>query len=269
MMTSGLRSAIHFLEKSKPLNTGAQYGVSVLPVSHAAPIAGTCETFTLAMILATLFRLRLFGPLRLATVALDRPTALQHHLGILLLGEPGHACRHELEREPVGREQLGEEIDIAAELDHATPVALENGLALLLGHRPLFEVSRLVLLELLAIRGLHQRHAEHVDVIALARALRIEQSGAGNVVEALGRLDPIRWFGLSHDSRFQMLGAPLPRRRTGTGDGGCQPGFYAAETDPGPSMETSPPGRRRWACAWRCSDVASPCPTGSGPEWLR
>src|SRR5690349_15020357 len=53
-MTSGLRSAIHFLEKSKPLNTGSQYGVSVFLLSHAAPMAGTCETFTLATILATL-----------------------------------------------------------------------------------------------------------------------------------------------------------------------------------------------------------------------
>src|ERR1700744_2890286 len=160
MMTSGLRSAIHFFEKSKPLNTGAQYGVSVLPVSHAAPMAGTCETFTLAMILATLL------PLRLTAIAFDRPAALQHHLGILLLGESGHGRRDVLERQPVSGEQFGEEIDVAAELDHESPVARQDRLTLLLGHGELLQVSRFVLLELLAVGSLHQRHTEHVDVVA-------------------------------------------------------------------------------------------------------
>src|SRR5690348_10938644 len=164
-MTSGLRSAIHFLEKSNPLNTGSQYGVSVFLLSHAAPMAGTCETFTLATILATLL------PLRLTAIALDRPATLQHHLGILLLGESGHGRRDELKRQPVGGEQFGEKVDVAAELDHAAPIALENGLALLIRHGPFLEIGSLVLLEFLAVGGLHQRHAEHVDVIALARAL--------------------------------------------------------------------------------------------------
>src|ERR1700735_2232873 len=150
MMTSGLRSAIHFLEKSKPLNTGAQYGVSVLPVSHAAPMAGTCETFTLAMILATLL------PLRLTAIAFDRPAALQHHLGILLLGESGHGRRDVLERQSVGGEQFGEEIDVAAQLDHAPPVTLQDRLALLRRHGPLLQVGCFVFLELFAVRGLHQ-----------------------------------------------------------------------------------------------------------------
>src|SRR5580698_3661831 len=192
MMTSGLRSAIHFFEKSKPLNTGAQYGVSVLPVSHAAPMAGTCETFTLAMILATLL------PLRLTAITFDRSTTLQHHLGILLLGESGHGRRDVLERQSVGGEQLGEKIDVAAELDHAAPVAFEDCVPLLRCHGPLLQVSRFVLLELLAVRGLHQRHAEHVDVIALARALRVEQGGAGHVIESLGGLDTDSIFGC-HD----------------------------------------------------------------------
>src|ERR1700733_3661383 len=125
MKTAGLRSAIHCFEKSNPLNTGAQYGVSVLPVSHAAPIAGTCETFTLAMILATLL------PLRLTAITFDRSTTLQHHLGILLLGESGHGRRDVLERQSVGGEQFGEEIDVAAELDHAAPIALQDRCALL------------------------------------------------------------------------------------------------------------------------------------------
>src|SRR3569833_2890887 len=148
-MTSGFSSAIHCFEKSKPLNTGSQYGVSVFLLSQAAPMAGTCETFTLAKILATLL------PLRLAAITLDRPATLQHHLGILLLGEPGHGRRDELKRQSVGGVQFGEKVDVAAELDLAGPVARENGLALLLSLGPLFQVGSLVLLELLTIGGLH------------------------------------------------------------------------------------------------------------------
>src|SRR5579864_4262178 len=139
MMTSGFRSAIHLLEKSNPLNTGAQYGVSVLPLSHAAPMAGTCETLTLAMILATLFRLRLVGPFGLAAIAVNRPAALEHHLRILLLGEAGHGRRNMLEGQAIGGEQLREEVNVATELDHATPIARQYGLALLLAHRPFLQ----------------------------------------------------------------------------------------------------------------------------------
>ena len=85
-MTSGLSSAIHFFEKSKPSNTGFQYGSSVFPLSQAAPMAGTCETFTLATIFAMLL------PLRLAAIAIDRPATVQHHLRVLLLGESGHVA---------------------------------------------------------------------------------------------------------------------------------------------------------------------------------
>ncbi len=48
-----------------------------------------------------------------------------------------------------------------------------------------FRYSRLVRLEGLAVLVLHQRHAEHVDAVALARALGIEHEGAGNVVVVL------------------------------------------------------------------------------------
>src|SRR6202166_3420278 len=52
--TSGLAFSIHSLERSKPENTRFQYGSSVCLLSMAAPIAGTCDDPTPAMILATL-----------------------------------------------------------------------------------------------------------------------------------------------------------------------------------------------------------------------
>src|SRR4051795_13294368 len=102
MATSGLVSAIHRFDFSKPENTRFQYGSSVCLLSIAAPIAGTCDDATPAMILAT-FRPRLAGRFRfgfrlrgldrvdglrgrlgdsifarLAAVALDRTPALEH-----------------------------------------------------------------------------------------------------------------------------------------------------------------------------------------------
>src|SRR5882757_5062212 len=53
MATSGLASRIHRLDFSKPENTRFQYGSSVLPLSSAAPMAGTCDEPTPAMIFAT------------------------------------------------------------------------------------------------------------------------------------------------------------------------------------------------------------------------
>src|ERR1700723_2070679 len=54
MATSGLVSRIHSCDFSKPEKTRFQYGSSVLPLSSAAPMAGTCDEPTPAMILATL-----------------------------------------------------------------------------------------------------------------------------------------------------------------------------------------------------------------------
>src|ERR1700761_7006266 len=51
--TSGLVSRIHSCDFTKPEKTRFQYGSSVLPLSSAAPIAGTCDEPTPAMILAT------------------------------------------------------------------------------------------------------------------------------------------------------------------------------------------------------------------------
>src|ERR1700759_5523596 len=103
MTTSGLACAIHSLDFSKPENTRFQYGSSVCLLSIAAPMAGTCDDATPAMVLAT-FRPRLgFCPgfrfsrrlanrdkrvLRalagLAAVAFDRAPALEHHVGVVV-----------------------------------------------------------------------------------------------------------------------------------------------------------------------------------------
>src|SRR5215467_10663708 len=95
MATSGLAFAIHSFDVSKPENTRFQYGSSVCLLSIAAPIAGTCDDATPAVILAT-FRPRLgclrFGfalacrlvAARLAAVAFDRTAARQHHGSVVL-----------------------------------------------------------------------------------------------------------------------------------------------------------------------------------------
>src|SRR6266487_2289852 len=87
-----------------------------------------------------------------------------------------------LERVAIGGAELGSKIDISAEFQHAIVVALENGVGLLGREVELLEVFRLVRLEGFAVLILHQRHAEHVDAVTLARALGIEHEGAGNVI---------------------------------------------------------------------------------------
>src|SRR6266404_3301468 len=174
-------------------------------------MAGTCDEVTPAIILAT-FRSCLLGTLRsragrgfgarpgggfasrlacrrfcgiaprFAAVALDRTAAGKHHLGIVFLGRARHHGRDVLERMAVGRAQFGGEIDVAAELQHAVVVPLEDGFALLWRQRKAVKIGGLVLLEGLAVLRLHQRHAEHVEVIALARSIRIEHERAGNVI---------------------------------------------------------------------------------------
>src|SRR5262249_2482654 len=98
----------------------------------AAPIAGTCEEETPAMILAT-FLPRFAGFARFsrsAAIAFDRPTTAEHHLGVVLLRGAGHDGRHVLEGVPVGRTKLCGEVDIAAQLEHPVVLALEDGLTL-------------------------------------------------------------------------------------------------------------------------------------------
>src|ERR1044071_921633 len=53
MQTSGLVFAIHSLDFSKPEKTRFQYGSSVCLLSIAAPMAGTCDEASPAMIFAT------------------------------------------------------------------------------------------------------------------------------------------------------------------------------------------------------------------------
>src|SRR6185436_19394133 len=129
-------------------------------------------------------------PLGLAAVVLDGAAAIEHHLGVLLLREAGHRGRHELERLAIRREELRQVVDVAAEMDHALPVALQYRLALLRAHGELAQVLVFVRLEFLAVRRLHERHAELVDPVALPRTLRIEKRSARNIVEALDGLAP-------------------------------------------------------------------------------
>src|SRR3954454_24525857 len=197
MATSGLAFSIHSFDFSKPENTRFQYGSSVCLLSIAAPMAGTCDDATPAVILAT-FRPRLAGCLRfrfglagrlvaarLAAIAFDRAAAIEHHLGVVLLRGPGHHSCEMAERMAIGRSELGSEIDVAAELEHAVVVALEDSVGLLTCERKPLEVFRLVRLEGLAVLVLHQRHAEHVDAVALPRALGVEHEGSRNVVVIL------------------------------------------------------------------------------------
>ena len=65
--------------------------------------------------------------------------------------------------------------------DHAVVVARQDRKLLLLAHRPLVEIGALVGLEALAVGRLHQRHAEHVQVITDARLVGVEYRGAGDV----------------------------------------------------------------------------------------
>src|ERR1700694_5677368 len=116
MARSGLVFAIHSFDFSNPEKTRFQYGSSVCLLSIAAPIAGTCDDATPAMILAT-FRPRFAAPLRLgfrvgrlggalaglAAIAFDRAAAGEHHAGIVLLRGPGHDGGEMAERVAIGR----------------------------------------------------------------------------------------------------------------------------------------------------------------------
>src|SRR5262249_1299817 len=176
MATSGLVFAIHSLDFSKPENTRFQYGSSVFLLSIAAPMAGTCDDATPAMILAT-FRPRLaarlrfgFGGLagdqrrglgapRLAAIAFHGAPAGEHHGGVVLLAGAGHDGGQMLERVAIGGAELGGEIDVAAEFEHLVVVALEDRLGLRRCELEPLEVFRLVGLERPAVLILHQRHA--------------------------------------------------------------------------------------------------------------
>src|SRR6185503_3912334 len=143
MATSGFAFAIHSFDFSKPENTRFQYGSSVCLLSIAAPIAGTCDEATPAMILATFrplffgarfgFRLGGFGftglrlagflgrrfgggagrlvePARPAAIAFHRAAAGEHHVGVVFLRRAGHLGGEMPERMAVGGAEFCREI---------------------------------------------------------------------------------------------------------------------------------------------------------------
>src|SRR5215471_3468009 len=82
----------------------------------------------------------------------------------------------------VGRAQLSSEVDVAAELEHAVVSPSEKGVALRLGEREAIKVFGFVGFERSTVLILHQRHAEHVEMITLFSPLRVEDESTGNVV---------------------------------------------------------------------------------------
>src|SRR6516164_4018869 len=92
MATSGLVFAIHSFDFSKPENTRFQYGSSVLPLSSAAPMAGTWDEPIPAMIVATVhFRF---------AVDLDLDCGLPFPLPLLCLSFPDRLRLPSTERPP-------------------------------------------------------------------------------------------------------------------------------------------------------------------------
>src|SRR5215212_5573239 len=77
MQTSGFAPSIHSFDFSKPENTRFQYGSSVCLLSMAAPMAGTCDEASPAMIFATVY-FRFFADL-------DLGFALAFAFGLALL----------------------------------------------------------------------------------------------------------------------------------------------------------------------------------------
>src|SRR6516164_5096135 len=164
MTTSGTFWLAQALVHSYPSNSGFQYGSSVLPRSIAAPMAGMWLVVSPAVMRAMSVTVLNGAP------ALRRTASGDHHLLIVLDGHPRHRA-HRLEvAEPVGGEDLGQEVDVPAQVEHLVVVAVEHGLLLVFGHRPLIEVGTFAGLEPLPVLRLHQAHAELVQLIALFRA---------------------------------------------------------------------------------------------------
>jgi hypothetical protein len=116
-----------------------------------------------------------------AAISIRGTPAGHHHVAVFLFAHAGHAAGHLLEAPAVGGADLGQEVDVAAEPYAPVEVARQHGLLLLFAHRPLVEIGALAGLEARAVLGLHQRHAELVEVVAQARLLGIEDGGAGDV----------------------------------------------------------------------------------------
>src|SRR3954451_2960917 len=115
-------------------------------------MAGTCDEANPAMIFATVllpllrgvgffgalgrgplrggFPRRLVVLARLRPVAFDRTSALEHHLGVIVLRGAGHRRGEMPERMTARRAELAGEIDIAAQLKHPPVLALESRVGL-------------------------------------------------------------------------------------------------------------------------------------------
>src|SRR5574343_1469857 len=100
-------------------------------MSSAAPMAGTCEVKTEAVMRAMgLLGFVVGAALGLAVglgvavlaedaVALGAAATGQHHGHVFLLAHAGHGRGHVLEALAVGRADLGQEVDVAAQRDAA------------------------------------------------------------------------------------------------------------------------------------------------------
>src|SRR6516165_10507638 len=135
------------------------------------------------------------------TIAFDRAAVAEHHRRVFLLRRAGHEGGKMLERMTVGGAEFGGEIDVAAELEHAVIVTLENSVGLFRRETELFQILRLVRLEGFAVIVLHQRHAEHIDAVALAGSLGIEHESARNIVVIVSfaghrRLSRLKYYAL-------------------------------------------------------------------------
>src|ERR1700722_939100 len=140
-------------------------------------MAGTWEQAMPATILATLVVLLCSV---FVSVTLRRTASRQHHLRIDFLGYAGHHAGHVLEGESVAKCDLDGVVNVAADLQHAEPVALQDRPALLGGQCKAVQVCACVVLEAFAVLRLVERHAEHVERVPFAAAARIVDIGAGN-----------------------------------------------------------------------------------------
>src|SRR5277367_3753034 len=107
----------------------------------ATPMAGTWEQAIPAMILATSL---LRFALALVAVALGAASARQHHLRVGLLRYSGHHAGHVLKGQAIAECDLDGVVDVAADFQHAQPIALQHGAALLRAERETFEIRGFV-----------------------------------------------------------------------------------------------------------------------------
>ncbi len=114
-------------------------------------------------------------------VAINRPTAGDHHRGMLVGVVLGHRGHNLDVTETVGRTDFGQEVDVATKGEETVEIAVDNCLLLLVGHTPLVEVGILVGFEPLAVVGVHERHCELVEVIPQTSLVGIKDDRAGNV----------------------------------------------------------------------------------------